>query len=128
MYYYVNAVFRACLFINQPPNYSGLSFLGQWICVTQHSSTTSSEFGMQHMVFTFGFIITIILVSILAFTKIDNNVLFTMICSCLAFSVGIQWITASILVGLQPQHVPIFAPLSSDYGQVLGVVMLNLVD
>jgi hypothetical protein len=97
----------------------------QWIC-TRQVSMHSSPFGDITILFSLGFLITLLLAFPLGLSEIDDNIK-VVICSCvLSILVALQWISAGLVNGLQVERLPVATPLGISYGQVMGTVMLNL--
>jgi hypothetical protein len=103
----------------------GLSIKGEWICVTQIGNNPS-PFQCEPMWFTLGFLVIIFLVIPMGMINLDDNIVVQAISFVIALLIGIQWISASALKGLEMNRVPPFAPASIAYAKTLGPVILNL--
>ncbi|KAH9276493.1 hypothetical protein BASA83_001196 [Batrachochytrium salamandrivorans] len=96
-----------------------------WVCVS-HTGNLPSPFGYTFMLFTLGFLIVMVLVIPLGIMNMDDNLGVQIGAFFISILILIQWCSSSFITGLDLSKMPIIAPPSWSYGQVVGTVMLNL--
>ncbi|KAH6600690.1 hypothetical protein BASA50_002074 [Batrachochytrium salamandrivorans] len=104
----------------------GVSFSQGWVCVTAHSSTLPSPFENNLMGFTIGLLVVILFCLPLSFSTMDNNIAFNVVMAILSVILGSTWIYSSFATGIVMERIPFASPINSNYGQVVGTVLLNL--
>ncbi|KAI8910259.1 hypothetical protein EDD86DRAFT_189807 [Gorgonomyces haynaldii] len=115
-YLLVDSIGRSC----------GLTMGFKWMCVNVPSQEYASPFGDVYMLFTYGFLITLLIAIPFAFYDLDSSATITVISFGLTVIMGLQWISAAGLNGFEWDRVPVVQPVGPTYGQVMGTVMLNL--
>ena len=96
---------------------------GGWVCVDQGTSSTASPFNEDdYFIFTFGYLLTMVMVMPLGFFDLVDN-MGVMITSLLVMTVvTIQWIVAFCQEGLVTERLPATGPSS---GMVMGIIIFN---
>ncbi|KAJ3047444.1 hypothetical protein HK097_011525, partial [Rhizophlyctis rosea] len=97
-----------------------------WLCVVQEATASSpSPFGSVMILFSLGSLITLLLSIPLGIMNLDDNIMIQIVAFCLAMCIGLEWIGASIVNGLDTSRVPTFGE-PSGFAQAIGPVLLNL--
>ncbi|KAI8900964.1 hypothetical protein BC833DRAFT_579848 [Globomyces pollinis-pini] len=96
-----------------------------WVCVREHGDKLS-PFGDQFMLFTFGILVVALLVIPMTFTDLDGNMGIQYVSFFISLMMCAQWISASFTKGLDFQRVMPTNTSLSNYGEVLGTIMLNM--
>ncbi|KAH9271662.1 hypothetical protein BASA83_006030 [Batrachochytrium salamandrivorans] len=60
------------------------------------------------------------------FSTMDNNIAFNVVMAILSVILGSTWIYSSFATGIVMERIPFASPINSNYGQVVGTVLLNL--
>ena len=68
---------------------------------------------------------TLLLSIPLGVMNLDDNIMIQIVAFCLAMIIGLEWIGASIVNGLDTSRVPAFGE-PSGFAQAIGPVLLNL--
>ncbi|KAI8902849.1 hypothetical protein BC833DRAFT_520654, partial [Globomyces pollinis-pini] len=104
----------------------GLSMSLDWICIVEDVVGSASPFGSTFMVFTFGWLTTLVFAIPFAFYDLDSSIGLTIASFVLTCLIAIQWVSSSIFAGLNPKRMPMTTPLGITYGQTMGTIMMNL--
>ena len=106
----------------------GVTLAFKWICV-HHSSTphySPSPFEQTMMLFTFGLLLVLVSCIPLFFIEMEGSISLIAGATILSILVLSQWVSASIINGLDPSRMPIAQSFSHSYVQTMGVIMLNM--
>ncbi|KAI9254882.1 transmembrane amino acid transporter protein-domain-containing protein [Sporodiniella umbellata] len=97
---------------------------GGWFCVTQADGITgNSPFpDTDYYIFTFGYLLTAVMVIPLGFFSLVENIVVQMISFIVLIAVLIQWCVAFGQEGLKTELLPAIGPNST---MVLGIVVFN---
>lgn len=98
---------------------------GGWFCITGDTASISgnSPFSSSdYFIFTFGFLLTAVLVIPLGFFTLVDNIIVQMTSFLVLTGILIQWIVAFFQQGLDPALLP---ASGSNSSMVLGIVIFN---
>ena len=96
---------------------------GGWFCVTQAVAEGNSVFSSDdYFIFTFGFLLTFVMVVPLGFFTLVENIIVQMVSFLALIAILIQWLIAFGQSGLDPSLLP---PSGSNLSSTLGIVIFN---
>ncbi|KAG1622615.1 hypothetical protein G6F45_011096 [Rhizopus arrhizus] len=97
---------------------------GGWFCVTDSEGITgNSPFSSDdYFIFTFGYLLTAVMVIPLGFFSLVENIAVQMISFIVLIAVLIQWCVAFCQEGLKPELLP---AIGNNSTTVLGIVIFN---
>ena len=106
----------------------GLTMSFQWMCVQKGiiAVGSPSPFDQTFMIFTYGFLAVLICCVPLFFIDMDSSISVIVGATILSVFVTLQWVSASVINGLEPSRMPLSTSFNISYIQTLGVVMLNM--
>lgn len=96
---------------------------GRWYCITEHTTLGNSPFSSDdYYIFTFGYLISALMVVPLGFFSLVENIFVQMTSFIVLCAILIQWIVAFCQEGLDTSRLPASGPNSA---LVLGIVIFN---
>lgn len=96
---------------------------GRWYCINEHTVLGNSPFSADdYYIFTFGLLLTLVMVMPLGFFSLVENIYVQMTSFIILIAVLIQWVVAFCQEGLETSRLPAVGPNST---QVLGIVIFN---
>ncbi|KAI8824078.1 uncharacterized protein EV422DRAFT_493051 [Fimicolochytrium jonesii] len=94
-----------------------------WYCVGTVSQDFPSPFENTWIIFSLGFLLVMIMSIPLGIVNLDDNIKAQIVAFCLSVAIGIEWIGAAFVRGLDTSRVPAFG---SSFSTVVGTIMLNM--
>lgn len=91
---------------------------GGWFCISEGASFGSEDY----FIFTFGFLLTAVMVVPLGFFSLVENIMVQMTSFIVLAAILIQWTVEFAQEGLKPELLPASGPNST---MVLGIVIFN---
>ncbi|ORX56222.1 hypothetical protein DM01DRAFT_1303639 [Hesseltinella vesiculosa] len=96
---------------------------GGWFCATSFVAEGNSPFAAtDYYIFTFGFLLTFVMVVPLGFFTLTENIVVQMVSFVTLIAILIQWLVAFGQNGLNPALLP---PTGANYSSSLGIVIFN---
>ena len=96
---------------------------GGWFCITEHTILGNSPFSSDgYYIFTFGYLLTAVMVMPLGFFSLVENIFVQMGSFLVLCAVLLQWTVAFCQEGLDTSRLPAVGPNST---LVLGIVIFN---
>ncbi|KAI9300601.1 hypothetical protein BJ944DRAFT_291577 [Cunninghamella echinulata] len=96
---------------------------GGWFCTTSQSTQSSSPFNTEdYFIFTFGYLLTAVMVIPLGFFSLVENIAVQMISFIMLIAILIQWLVAFGQEGFKPELLP---ASGTNVTTVLGIVIFN---